>query len=374
MTRISKLTASLLALFILGIGWTSEVQAQETIKAKPPAPKAPPKPGLTKSATAKPETKTTEDAKKTPTPGKTIPKDESAADKSDKNHADQESEAAIQKSAEAFVEAYNKHDAKAVAALFAERAEFVDEDGNLIKGRDEIEQNFANVFEASPEGKIAIEIDSIRLLTPNIALEEGLVIGTPVPDEPPTHTNYTAIHVKVDGEWKLGSVSDTDASSEQLTAQDHLQQLAWMVGDWVDENPDAIIKSSCDWDHSGNYLLFEFAVQIAGGMDASGSIRVGWDPLTRQIKSWVFDADSGYAEGLWTRIGDEWIVHMRGVNAAGEATSAVSVYRYIDDDTMSWRSYDRTVGGEPANDIPENVIKRHPPAPEVEAAATATPK
>ena len=92
-------------------------------------------------------------------------------------------------------------------------------------------------------------------------------------------------------------------------------------------------------------------------------MRIGWDPLTRQLKSWTFDVDSGYSEGLWTRIEDEWVVKIHGVNAEGEATSAVSVFRYIDEDTMSWRSYDRTVGGQPADDVPENIIKRHPPAP-----------
>lgn len=381
MIGFSKLTASSLAILLLGLSGLGLAQVQEKVKAKAPASKAAPKSGTTKPAAPQPETKKAEQPKKPSPPVKPIPDDEPAEEKpakktedAGKESADAELEAAILKSAEAFVAAYNKHDAQAIAELFTEKAELWDEDGNLTKGREAIEQNFAEIFKEFPEGKVEIQVESIRLLTPHIAMEEGLVIGTPVPDGPQVLTNYTVIQVKVDDEWKLASVSDTEAASEQLTAHDHLQQLAWMVGDWMDENPEAIIKSSCDWDASGNYLLHEFAVQISGGMNASGSIRIGWDPLTRQIKSWVFDADSGYAEGLWTRIGDEWIVHVRGVNADGEATSAISVYRYIDDETFSWRSYDRTVGGEPQDDIPENVIKRHPPAPEVEAAAVDTAK
>ena len=272
-------------------------------------------------------------------------------------------EEAIRQSAAAFSTAYNAHDAKAVSELFAMKAEFTDEDGELIKGREAIQQNFAEMFKKFPESKIEVEVTSIRVLTPNIALEEGIVRGQPVPNEATNVSSYVVVHVKVDGHWLIASVSDFEADSEELTANDHLQQLSWIVGDWLEETADSMVKTKCQWDDSGNYLLMDFALQIAGRASTSGSMRIGWDPLTGQLKSWTFDADSGYAEGLWIRVGDEWFVRSHGVNAAGKVTSAVSVFRFIDNDTMAWRSYDRVVGGEPAEDIPENIIKRHAPAP-----------
>ena len=273
-------------------------------------------------------------------------------------------EKTIRETAEAFVTAYNAHDAKAVSELFALKAEFTDEDGNLIKGREAIEQDFAKMFTEFPECKIKVDVDSIRVLTPNIALEEGIVRGQPVPDAGENVSGYVVVHVKIDGRWQIASVSDYEADVEDLTAQDHLQELAWMVGDWLDESPDSSVKSSCRWDASGNYLLHEFELNIAGGTSASGSMRIGWDPLTRQLKSWTFDADSGYSEGLWIRIGDEWLVKSHGVNAAGEVTSSVNVYRFIDNDTLTWRSYDRIVGSQTTDEIAENVIKRQASLPE----------
>lgn len=273
-------------------------------------------------------------------------------------------EEAIRHSATAFSTAYNAHDAKKVSELFALKAEFTDEDGILIKGREAIQQNFAEMFTKFPDSKIEVEITSIRVLTPNIALEEGIVRGTPVPDEATNVSGYVVVHVKVDGHWLIASVSDFEADAEELTANDHLQQLAWMEGHWLDESADSTVKSSCRWDDSGNYLLLDFYLQLAGGVSANGSMRIGWDPLTGQLKSWTFDADSGYSEGLWIRVGDEWIVRSHGVNSEGKVTSGISVFRYIDNDTMTWRAYERVVGGEPAEDIPENVIKRHAPAPE----------
>ena len=35
-----------------------------------------------------------------------------------------------------------------------------------------------------------------------------------------------------------------------------------------------------------------------GGMPVlSGTQRIGWDPLNRQFKTWIFDSEGGHAEG-----------------------------------------------------------------------------
>ena len=55
-------------------------------------------------------------------------------------------EAAIRASVAAFEKAYNNHDAKAIAALFAPEAQMIDEDGKTVQGREAIEQVFTGVF------------------------------------------------------------------------------------------------------------------------------------------------------------------------------------------------------------------------------------
>jgi uncharacterized protein (TIGR02246 family) len=360
MRHFMKGTVALVAAFILFAGWAAFAQVQEKPKAKLPA--------TTKPAPAAPKA-SADTAKKPAEAAKSAPaaaKDATKPAAADKSSSEPESadEAAIRKGAEAFVAAYNAHDAKAVSELFALKAEFTDEDGNLIKGREAIEKDFAEMFAEYPDCRIEVEIDSIRLLTPNIAIEEGIVRGHPMHDQPKNVCKYVAVHVKVEGRWLTASVSDYEAEPEDLSASDNLQELAWMVGDWIDESPDSVVKSSCRWDDSGNYLLHEFVLEIAGGISANGSMRIGSDPLTGQLKSWTFNADSGYSEGLWTRTGDEWSVKTRGVNGDGEVTLSTNVYHLIDNDTMTWRSYDRVVGSESADDVPEYIIKRQAPAPE----------
>src|SRR5262245_45352650 len=64
----------------------------------------------------------------------------------------------IVSNADAFVEAYNKHDAKAIAAQYAAAGEFVDQDGNVFSGPETIQEEFAAFFEAYPETKIDMEV------------------------------------------------------------------------------------------------------------------------------------------------------------------------------------------------------------------------
>lgn len=276
---------------------------------------------------------------------------------------DDADELAIRAGAERFTKLYNAHDAKGLAALFALKAEMVDEDGKMVKGREAIEAEFAQQFKDQPECLMRVDIDSVRVLTPNIALEEGTARCAAAPGEPEEITNYTCVHVKVDGKWVLASVSDFAAEPEDLTPHEHLQELSWMLGDWIDESADSSVQSYCYWHESGNFLLYDFEVKFAGRTSMSGTTRIGWDAVAKQFRSWVFDSEGGFSEGLWIRQDDEWIVKMNGRTPDGETGSSTNVYRLIDNDTFTFRSYDRIIDGQLTDDIDEVIIKRRAPEP-----------
>ncbi len=88
-------------------------------------------------------------------------------------------QALIKKAAKHFVEAYNNHDSKTVAALFSADAELVERDGSRFVGREEIESAFAGTFEQSPNARISLSVDSLRFVTPNVAVEEGTTTWFP---------------------------------------------------------------------------------------------------------------------------------------------------------------------------------------------------
>src|SRR6185295_5260064 len=89
--------------------------------------------------------------------------------------ADQaDEEAAIRKSDDAYVEAYNKQDAKALAALWSPEAVYVDpETGDEAVGREEIEKEFAETFKGSKDAKLEVNASAIKFMSPNVAVESG---------------------------------------------------------------------------------------------------------------------------------------------------------------------------------------------------------
>ena len=70
-----------------------------------------------------------------------------------------------------------------------------------------------------------------------------------------------------------------------------------MVGEWVDESSDSIIHANCRWSDDKNFLLRDFVIQVQGRPMMKVTQRIGWDPLTEQIKSWVLRFRRGLRPG-----------------------------------------------------------------------------
>ena len=273
-------------------------------------------------------------------------------------------ERAIRDSAEAFTRLYNAHDSKGLAALFSPKAEMIDEYDGIVKGREKIEETFAGVFKIFPDVSMQVDVKSVRVLTPTLAIEEGTARSKYLKEDLEDATVYVAIHVKLDGKWQLACVRDWNAPSAALSPHDHLEQdLSWLVGEWIDESPDSVVRTTCKWHDNGNFLMQEFEVNVAGQIAMSGTVRIGWNAVTKQFQSWIFDSHGGHTTGFWVREGDRWIVKMQGVTASGETGSSTNYYRSIDADTIAWGSINRIIEGEPMEDIGEIIVKRRPPLP-----------
>lgn len=272
-------------------------------------------------------------------------------------------ETAIRQNAASFVKLYNAHDVKGLLALFTPRAEMIDESGKMTKGREAIEQALTKEFKDTPEASMEIAIDAIRVLSSDLAVEEGYVSSKDSPSAREEITAYSAIHAKVDGKWLLVSVRDWGLPPALLTPHDRLQELAWLLGDWVEESADSVVRSSCKWHDNGNFLMQEFNVHVGGTIAMSGTVRIGWDAVRKQFKSWVFDSHGGQSEGYWTRDNDQWVVKMQGATAKGEAASATNIYRPLNAETVVWKSIDRLIDGENSDHVGPITLKRRPPAP-----------
>lgn len=269
---------------------------------------------------------------------------------------------AVRAAAAAFVQAYNAHDAKAIAALFAADGEIVDEAGDARQGRGEIEAVFSAIFDEYPEATMSVAIDAVRLLGANLAEEDGVASVTHAPGTPAEDDRYTVLYVKQDDKWLMASARDLPEG--EAAPAEKLQPLAGLIGDWLDESPDSLIVTSYRWADNKNFILAEFTIQVAGRPVMNGSQRIGWDPLAKVIRSWVFDSEGGFAEGVYSHDGDRWVIKLSGVTREGEPASATNVITFLGKGRISWQSRDRTVGGEASPDIEEVVMVRPPPKPQ----------
>lgn len=269
-------------------------------------------------------------------------------------------EQAIKELLNAFTRAFNAGDAKAVAATYTDTAIVVDETGERVEGRAAIRERYAAVFADDPGSTIAIKVDSLRFLGPETALEDGRATITPsAGTEAPEITRFTAVYVKQDGQWRQAAVRDELASD--LTPHDRLKELEWLTGDWVNESDDAVVATTCKWAVGGNFLDREFTMKTKGQAVLSGTQRIGWDPLKRQFKTWIFDSEGGHGEGYLTRNNNEWVIKVEGVNQDGQPVSATNIITRMGKDRMSWQSTLRTVGGAAVPGIDEFVVVRKPP-------------
>jgi uncharacterized protein (TIGR02246 family) len=273
--------------------------------------------------------------------------------------ADQaEDEASIRKNAEAFVVAYNKRDAKALAAMWSPEAVYLDPStGDSVVGREAIEKLFAETLADLGDAKLEVEVKSIEFVSPNVAIENGTarVIR---PNAKPEETSYTAVDVKRDGKWLLDRISEVEPPAPPPSNYEHLKELEWMIGSWIDQDGRATIQTDCEWAKNRNFMTRSFAVAVGDQVNMAGMQIIGWDPVAKQIRSWVFDSDGGFSEGKWTRKDNRWLIEKVGTLADGRKTSAVNIVTYIDDNSCTWQSTNREVDGDILPNVDEVLVVR----------------
>jgi hypothetical protein len=137
-----------------------------------------------------------------------------------------------------------------------------------------------------------------------------------------------------------------------------LDELDWMVGQWVDQGDDSTITTKCSWTKNRKFLKRSFQVKIDEEVTLEGDQFVGWDPIAGQIHSWTFDSEGGIGEGLWIQDGNRWLVKASFVLSDGVRASALNVYTYVDADTIRWQSTNREIAGELQPNIPEVTVVR----------------
>jgi uncharacterized protein (TIGR02246 family) len=257
----------------------------------------------------------------------------------------------------AFEAAYAKGDTKAIADFFTEDAHYTSDDGRTFDGRTAIEDNIRAALAKNNGAKLAIVLDSVRLLAPDVLLERGSTTVT-AKDGETNGALYTAVYVKKDGKWKISQLVETP--QPYLTAHDQLSELGWLVGDWEDANKgdNLTVRSQYSWARGGNFLTRNVTVKRGTETTLEGWQIIGWDPIEGCIRSWTFDDEGGFSEGRWTREGNRWLQRETGVTPDGNRTAADNTFSKLSNERFTWESNNRTLDGLPQPGIGRIEIDR----------------
>lgn len=258
--------------------------------------------------------------------------------------------AAIEQLAKQHEAAFSKGDANAVAAMFAEDVEYTNEDGVTVVGREAIEGLLKKAFARNKGAKLAIGIDSVRGLGPDVAVERGTTVMTSA-DGAQASSAYVAVRVRKDGKWLISQLVESPPPAP--APGEMLSELAWMVGTWKEKDGETEVETKVDWSKGGNFLTRTFKVTVAGDVTLEGWQIIAWDAAREQIRSWLFDSGGAFAEGVWTSDGTGWLIRQAGTLPDGGRTSADNTLRRAGEDKFIWESTNRTLDGEPQPNLPK---------------------
>ncbi len=117
--------------------------------------------------------------------------------------------AAVKAVVAGYDDAFNKHDAHAVGALFAEEGDFTNMRGASKHGRKDIEQNYGNLFNGGLKSAHRTDtLKSVRFITPEVAQldAEWEMTGTKAADgsdNPTRKGGLDWVVAKVSGQWMI---------------------------------------------------------------------------------------------------------------------------------------------------------------------------
>ena len=267
------------------------------------------------------------------------------------NVATNPDETAIRATIASYVKAFNDGDAKALTSHWGPEGELVTPSGATFTGTAALESEFNSYFEATPDAKLELAETTIEFISPSVAMESGIA-RVVVPGEPPSESEYEAVHVKRGGSWKIDSTREQNVPEPPPSHYENLKALEWMIGSWVDEDETGAVETTCRWTTNANFIVRSFKVYVEGRIDFEGTQVIGWDPYAGAIRSWMFDSDGGFGSGRWSGSGKEWSVQMLNVLPDGRRASSTNVYTVLDADTIQFRGIGRQIDGELLPNIP----------------------
>jgi uncharacterized protein (TIGR02246 family) len=109
-----------------------------------------------------------------------------------------------------FADAWNHHDAKAMADLHTDDVNFINIFGKWWNGRNEVEEGLRRGHSAPfAKSNMLINIEQVRFLAPNVAVVHGTMELVDAPPETLGRCHSIRVLVKANGRWLISSFQNT---------------------------------------------------------------------------------------------------------------------------------------------------------------------
>jgi uncharacterized protein (TIGR02246 family) len=251
---------------------------------------------------------------------------------------------AIRETLASLAKAFEARDAKKLAAHWAAEGEHQTVRGETIRGRDALEQGFGEFFAATPEVLAEVRSESLRFLSKDSAIDEGVVTIRKGITAAASKARYRAWLVREEDRWRLAILSESPESGVSIG------ELGWLIGEWKSTSGGgADIRTTYTWDANQKFIHGQFAIKVGDGA-LTGKQVIGLDPATGAIHSWTFEANGGIGEADWSRDGDHWVLDAAGTLPNGSTLLQTNILTRINADTFTWQSTERTLDD---NDLPD---------------------
>ena len=259
-----------------------------------------------------------------------------------------------------LVTAFNKSDTKAILNSFLTDGEIIDEQGVVHTGHEQISALMDSFFKAYPKASTEAELESVRNVA-GIVFADGRRTITTADGKSVSVLRFTSIWKKSDTGYKLVSFRDY-AESSSMTPNAALQELQWLIGDWVNEGADAKVELSFQWSADTNFILASYSIKTDEGELLTSTQRIGWDASQGTFRTWTFDVDGGFGEGVWTKLEQGWQIRSTAITPEGTTASATLLFTPVSENRFSITGRQRMLNGEELPDYEITVVKE-PPAP-----------
>jgi uncharacterized protein (TIGR02246 family) len=283
-----------------------------------------------------------------------------------KPEASNPNEAALRQAGKDYLAAILKNDRKAMAEFWLPGGTYVNDEGQSFNAREMIEA--ADDSKEAVRPAVKLTANTIRFLTPDSAIEDGTSESTPPGSSAPIKGRFSAVWVRQNGKWKLDSLRESRVATATSTAE-QLAGLEPFLGEWSGQTENVAMHVTAKWNSTKTFMRREMSMTSGGKLVFSATQQIGWDPIRQQIRSWVFDNNGGYGEGLWSLEGNLWMVLARGVHPDGKTSKATHIFRFVDRNTVVWKSIDASVDGRPSKDMEVTLV--HGDKPPTSRTATA---